>query len=115
MRRATFAIGSAVLLLCTIILWLRATPQSSKPPQQNALWAQSLYFRGFQPTTKESLTTKDLIAFATTLRENGIKYAYMFAGPYDKDGHVPEYAFSKSADSSLKILKRLCPQVMFLP
>jgi hypothetical protein len=39
----------------------------------------------------------------------------MFAGPYDSNGHVPDYAFSRTALSSVAQLKKLSPELVLLP
>ena len=83
--------------------------------QNNAVWTESIYLRGYKPSTKEELTEKHLEAYAITLKKHNIKYAYLFAGPYEKDGHLPEYAFSKTAITSVRKLKDYYPEIVILP
>ncbi|MBL9168786.1 MAG: hypothetical protein JNN07_13695 [Verrucomicrobiales bacterium] len=82
---------------------------------ENSVWAQSLYLRGYQPTTSKPLTPADLKRFCDTLRANKIKYAYLFAGPYDTNGMLPDYVFSPTARSSVETIRRDCPELILLP
>lgn len=83
--------------------------------KENAAWIKSTYFRGYDPITKKLHSTKDVEQLATRLKTNNLKYAYIFAGPYQKDGHLPDYAFSKKAKESIAILKKIYPEVKILP
>jgi hypothetical protein len=83
--------------------------------QENAVWAGSIFLRGFDPTTHERLTNEKGIAFADRLKRNGVRYVYVFAGPYQKDGHLPEYAFSEQARSTIALLKGTYPSLKILP
>ena len=83
--------------------------------KENATWVKSIFFRGFDPTTKKKLTLKDVEDLAMRLKANHIRYAYIFAGPYEKDGHLPSYVFSLQAKESIKILKRIYPELKVFP
>jgi hypothetical protein len=83
--------------------------------QENALWTGSIFLRGFDPTTQEKLTDEKLTNFATRLERNGIRYIYVFAGPYQKDGRLPGYAFSERARASVAFLKKADPSLKILP
>ena len=83
--------------------------------KENATWIKSTYFRGYDPITKKRHSTKDVEQLAIRLQINNIKYAYIFAGPYQKDGRLPDYAFSKTAKNSIAILKKIYPEVKILP
>lgn len=85
------------------------------PAVRHAVWVQSLYFRGVQPSTRELLTDAHLVQLANTFVANGIRDAYMFAGPDNEDGTVPNYAFSDTAIATVKRLRTLAPQVRILP
>ena len=102
------------LITCASLL-LRSKPESTLLGQNNAVWCQSLFLRGYQPTTKAQLTDSDLADFCDTLNRNRIRYAYMFAGPYDANGYLPDYAFSTNAISSIQTIKRECQDVIILP
>jgi hypothetical protein len=109
---AAFAAVSSVLVFSH--LW--NSPHRIKGGfQANAVWIESLYLRGYQPSTKQPLTDKALAELSQTLRLNSIKYAYMFAGPCEKDGHLPEYAFEPTAKDSAKRLRQLDPTSVVLP
>lgn len=82
---------------------------------KNGLWCESIYFRGYRPSTGEPLTNSATVKFANTLKSNNIKYAFIFAGPYGADGHLPDYPFSATAKSSISIIKRIYPEVVILP
>src|ERR1700722_10220697 len=69
--------------------------------QENATWAKSIYFRGFDPITKEKLNDKMLTDFAEELKRNRIRFAYLFAGPYQNDGHLPPFVYSETARKSI--------------
>jgi hypothetical protein len=83
--------------------------------QNNAVWCESLYLRGYNPGTGNQLTAFDIQKFANTLKAHHIKYAYLFAGPYEKDGHLPKYPFSDTAARSVKIIKEIYPELTILP
>ncbi len=83
--------------------------------QENAVWTESIYLRGFKPSTGRKLKDADLKKYANTLKENNIKYAYLFAGPYQRDGHLPNYPFSDLAKGSVSKLKEYCPGIIVLP
>jgi len=83
--------------------------------QQNAIWSESIYLRGYQPTTKEKLTDEQVIRYANLLKKNNIKFAYLFAGPYSKTGNLPEYAFSETASKSIALIKKCYPELIVLP
>jgi hypothetical protein len=114
-RRPLFTGAALLLAVITIAMIPRSTSKKSLLGQNNAVWGQSLYFRGYQPTTKEPLTEADLARFCDTLRQNGITYAYMFAGPYDTNGRLPEFAFSQTAISSVRTIQRCYPDLILLP
>ncbi len=83
--------------------------------KENATWIKSAYFRGYDPITKKVYSTKDVEQLAERLKTNNLKYAYIFAGPYQKSGHLPDYAFSKKAKENIAILKKIYPEVKILP
>ena len=88
---------------------------SSSNAKENATWIKSTYFRGHDPITKKGHTPKDVEDLALRLKTNHIRYAYIFAGPYENDGHLPDYAFSRKARESIAILKRIYPEIKILP
>lgn len=83
--------------------------------QNNGIWSESIYLRGFQPTTRERLTDNKIYTFSNKLSENKIRYVYLFAGPYGSDGHLPSYAFSETAIQTIKKLKSNYPGLIILP
>jgi hypothetical protein len=83
--------------------------------QNNAIWAESIYLRGFNPTTGEKLTYNKIYDYAKILKANRIKYLYLFAGPFGIDGHIPEYPFSVEAIETVKTIKKLYPEIKILP
>ncbi len=82
---------------------------------ENSAWIKSTYFRGYDPITMKPHNIKDIEQLAQRLKINHIKYAYVFAGPYQKDGHLPTYAFSKKVKENIIILKKIYPQIKILP
>lgn len=96
-------------------LWFSLCSYSSANAKENATWIKSTYFRGYDPVTKKNLTSKDVESLALRLKANHIRYAYIFAGPYENDGHLPNYAFSQKAKSSIAILKRIYPELKIFP
>lgn len=84
--------------------------------QHNAVWAESIYLRGHDPKKpRRVLNDGELTAFARRLEANGIRYAYLFAGPFNDDGGVPGYAWSATARASVQALRQLAPGVTLLP
>jgi hypothetical protein len=89
--------------------------KKQKLPQNNAIWAESLYFRGFKPTGGENLTEAHIERYAHTLKKNNVKYVFIFSGPYGTDGHLPAYAFSDIAINSVERFKHYYPEIIILP
>ena len=103
-------------LFCFIILVsLCLYPSHFSYAKENATWIKSTYFRGYDTATKKKLLAKDVEDLAVRLRTNHIRYAYIFAGPYGSDGHLPQYAFSQKARESVAILKRIYPELKIFP
>lgn len=98
-----------------VILFLSIFLCSFCLAKENATWIKSTFFRGVDPVTKKLLTSKDVEDLASRLKSNNIRYAYIFAGPYENDGHLPSYAFSQKAKESIAILRRLYPELKILP
>jgi hypothetical protein len=82
---------------------------------ENALWIQSSYLRGYRPSTGREFTEDDVLALARLLRENHIRNAYLFAGPFDRDGKLPAYATAPLALQRIELLRREAPEVRILP
>jgi hypothetical protein len=120
-RLTLFRLMQNSLCKCPVAILTYALLSCSEPViiapigQENAIWSESKYLRGHKPSTKEPLTEKHLLDYAQTLKNNNIKYAYLFAGPYQKDGHLPEYPFSELAINNVKKLKRYYPEIVILP
>ncbi len=103
-------------LLCfRLIISLNLFSPLSSYGKENATWIKSTYFRGHDPISKKGYTTKDIEDFALRLKTNQIRYAYIFAGPYGNDGHLPDYAFSQKAKESIAVFKRIYPEIKILP
>lgn len=90
-------------------------PQGLVLGQENATWARSIFFRGFTPTKGEILTENDIEDFAKTLLDANIKYAYLFSGPFQLDGSLPDFAYSERARESIKKIKAAYPKIKILP
>jgi len=101
----------------------RCVPPSASDPtgggrcggQQNAVWVQSWFFLGHQASTKEPLQDFHIVELAAHLRRAGMRYAFIFAGPFQKDGTLPGYAFSDTARRTVERLRDLVPEVTVLP
>jgi hypothetical protein len=83
--------------------------------QENAIWTQSIFLRGYHPRLYNKLQNNDIQEYAETLIRNNIKYAYLFAGPFNKEGFLPDYAFTDTAVNSVKLLKKYYPEITILP
>ncbi len=121
MNKNKFIFGSS-LLSTTFLFILVATSctdsrrnNNHNHGQENAIWTESIYLRGYKPSTGEELTPAHIRKYANTLKENNFKYAYLFAGPYQNDGHLPSYSFSETAVQSVKQLQELYPEIVILP
>lgn len=101
------------------LAYLPPHDEAQVPPtegQHNAVWAESLYFRGFDPKKpRRVLEQRHLEELAQRLTDNGIRYAYLFAGPFGQDGALPDYAFSPTAMASAARLRALAPDIVWLP
>jgi hypothetical protein len=100
-----------ILVLLTSVASAEVHPDG----QENAVWARSSYFRGFDATTGEKLTDHLLDEFALRLKQSGIRFAYVFSGPFQDDGHLPRFAFSERARESIQYLKKKYPELKILP
>lgn len=104
------------LFLVTILIWnCSSNSPASLHNQNNAIWAESIYLRGYNPTTRIRLTSEKLHQWVTTLRNHNIKYVYLFAGPYDSHGHLPSYSMSEEAINNIKLIKSYAPELIVLP
>ncbi|GAA3929431.1 hypothetical protein GO495_06770 [Chitinophaga oryziterrae] len=83
--------------------------------QDNAIWTESLFFRGHNPNTGDPLTDDSIVHYAKILKEQHIKYAFFFSGPFSKDGHLPSYAFSDTALHSVQLFTKYYPELIILP
>lgn len=109
-----------ILFFKIVCLWILFGCHSSevgmeKLGQSNAVWTESIYFRGYQPTSKERLTEEKIRNLAKTLKQNKILYTYIFAGPYDDFGNLPAYAFSDTAVNTVRLLNKYYPELNILP
>ncbi|WP_420319783.1 hypothetical protein [Flagellimonas sp.] len=107
-----------IFILVDLILIINSCKQSHKIGlfgQENAVWTESIYLRGYKPSNLKKLSDNDLRKYANTLKRNRIKYAYLFAGPYDEKGFLPDYAFSSLAKESVRKLKKYYPEIVILP
>lgn len=121
MKKKRLAIGTLGLIVAFFFLssMERGVAEEADPraslPQENSIWVQSTFFRGYQPTTKKPLDQHDIDMLARQLKGANIKYAYFFAGPYAANGTLPKYAFSTIARESVKAFQRAAPDVKILP
>lgn len=106
---------NSFLLIFFLLLVSCDTKDAYAPGMENAVWAESVFLRGYHPADFSRLTDSDLIILASTLQSNNIRYAYLFAGPFGKDGLLPAYAFSDTAVQSVKTLQSLYPGIVILP
>jgi hypothetical protein len=83
--------------------------------QNNAIWTQGLFLRGYNIRNNAPLTIEQIKEYTSTLKEHHIKYAYLFAGPYEEDGHLPAYPFSEAAVKSVELMKKYYPELVILP
>ena len=84
--------------------------------QHNAVWTNSLFLRGHDPARPaRRLTDADLHRLATRLHDHGVRYAYLFAGPFQSDGRVPAYASSDTARRTVDQLRTIAPDLVVLP
>lgn len=106
-------VASAVL---TLLMTLGTTPTNAQDTRpSHGMWTQSLFFRGYNPTTGSKLRMKDIVTLAREANTNQMRDLYIFAGPFNEDGSIPDYAFSQTARQSVRRLKELAPQVRVLP
>jgi hypothetical protein len=102
-------------LYCFILMFSFNLWPSFSDAKENATWIKSSYFRGHDPITKKGHTSKDVEDLGLRLKTHNIRYAYIFAGPFKTDGHLPDYVFSRVAKESIAILKRIYPEIKILP
>jgi hypothetical protein len=83
--------------------------------QENAVWSESIYLRGYKPSTNQILTDSLIYDYCETISKFGIKNIYLFAGPFRRDGHLPPYPFSPIAVQNIQKIKKKIPSVRILP
>jgi len=113
-------VRTSVSLLVGYILLISLTNCTSENTknlgQENAIWTETVFFRGYYPSNPNIRLTNDLIIrHAETLKRNNIKYTYLFAGPFDKEGFLPDFAFSETAINTVKFLQQYYPEIVILP
>lgn len=107
-----FYCGLTVLVSCSFD---NNFDYKSKLGQSNAIWVESKYFRGVRPSTGDSLKESDLLELSSRMKKNNIKYAYIFAGPFNEDGTLPAFSSSQIAKESVSYLNSSNPEVTVLP
>ena len=118
---ARWATRAAALALAMGTTWCRQGPTHgaglalARYNQENALWIQSSYLRGYRPSTGKEFTDDDVIALGHLLRERHIKNAYLFAGPFDREGKVPAYATAPLAIRRVQLLRQTDPDLRIMP
>ncbi|MCB0317694.1 MAG: hypothetical protein KDD56_02990 [Bdellovibrionales bacterium] len=75
---------------------------------KDALWVSGDFFRGVVVKSK-------VIDFARLLKANGIRYVYIFAGPFKVNGSLPFFAYSNSAKEVVRLLISEYPELVILP
>ncbi len=83
--------------------------------QENAVWTQGLFLRGYDIRNNKALDLEQIHNYTVTLRDHRVKYAYLFAGPFKNDGHLPDYPFSKAAIRNVQLMKESNPDLIILP
>lgn len=81
----------------------------------HATWCRSIFFRGYAPTSGEPLTENHIDRFTQALAAGGIRYAYIFSGPFDERGGLPAWAFSDRALRSIERMRASYPALNILP
>lgn len=81
----------------------------------NAIWTEAIYLKGVRPSTNEQLTDEHIEKYCNNLKKFHIKYAYLFAGPYQQDGRLPSYPFSNEAIRTVERMKYFYPEIKILP
>lgn len=105
-----------MIVCCMIFIIICCTTSKNvNIGQENAIWVESVFLRGYHPSDLSRLTDADLVNLAATLQNNNISYAYLFAGPFSREGFLPEYSFSDTAVQSVKTLEELYPGIVILP
>lgn len=115
--KRTVALTAAVLVPLIAAAYARHAIEhrAARHGQENALWVQSSFLRGYRPSTGALMGDRDAEELARLLTRNHIRSAFLFAGPFLPNGDVPEWATSKRALDTVAILKRLAPSVRIVP
>ncbi len=108
-------IHQVLVVLIGLLLLILKPAHAQSTSLSHGVWTQSLFFRGFAPSTGEKLRMKDLVKLAEDAKSNKIRDLYIFAGPFNEDGTIPDYSFSETARASVKRLKELAPNARVLP
>lgn len=103
-----------LVFICLLLFGCYENRKSYDFSPGNAIWVESYYFRGFN-SNYEILNESKVRAFANRMKKHNIKYIYVFAGPFDKTGNLPEYSSSPLARKSIEIMLEEYPNLIILP
>jgi len=115
MKRISTTLITCIALIVASTVYSENDKARTMYGQKNAIFAGSIFLRGHDASTKKLLDDKDIKLFASVLKKNNIKYAYLFAGPFSKTGDLPEYPFTSLARENLSKLKQYYPELILLP
>lgn len=103
------------LLLIAVIQGCIQVDQDVLSSSCNSIWVESKYLRGYKPSTKAIVRAQDVVKFAKRMRRFGLKYLYVFAGPYGLDGNLPEFSISSTAKRNIELIRKVYPEAIILP
>lgn len=110
--------NTVLLLVCflTSLIGCKNTNHSlKKHGNKLAVWSESIYLRGFNPSTHLPVNDEIITVYCNLLKRNGVTDIFLFAGPFQKDGNLPTYPFSDTALHTVAMIKRLLPNLRILP
>ena len=104
------------LLTILVLVGMKCSLQIRNHLQtENAIWSESMYLRGYRPSTGYRVQTKDIVNFARQMRKHNVNYFYLFAGPFEPDGKLPKYPFQALAKKNLELMPGEFPEAVILP
>lgn len=104
-----------LIMLVLILISLINCSENKEGSNCNAIWVQSKFIKGYDPSTLEDLQPGELEDFALNMKKYNFKYIYIFSGPFQSDGTLPRYGFREYARRNIEKIRSVHPDIVVLP
>jgi hypothetical protein len=104
------ALIAALLVICYALWDPSPSTGACFNRNRNGLWLGHSWYTGFDVKTRKPVTLAECDNLVALMHANGIRYAYIHAGPIKDDGSIAD-----SPGSLFYHLKSIAPDVVWLP